>query len=292
MGRIILSLAFLFPAQCLFTGAADAQGYEGARLLGFAESQRALTTGNDSIYVNPGGLALAKIYSVELGYLDDIRGSDRRINASIIDSQAGPVAGGIAYTYSTRRPDDLPAGDARLRGHRVELATATKLGDAVGVGVTTRYLTYSLKNGETEDGFKVLTFDVGIVWRIVEGLSLGAVGYNLTNSKRPEVPIGWGAGLGYEIAGFNVEGDVRYNAKIGKARYSLGVGYIIANLVPLRLGAWYDLANKTWAVSGGVGFNYERIAIDLGYRQLVNGNRNFEDDDERILGIALRGQFF
>ena len=67
---------------------------------------RGLATGNDSIYVNPAGLAMAKIYSIELGYLDDLLGSDRRFNASIVDSQAGPVAGGFAYTYTKRAPDD------------------------------------------------------------------------------------------------------------------------------------------------------------------------------------------
>ena len=293
MGRITTAAAFLLATQTVVPIPAEAQVFEGARLLGFAETQRALTTGNDSIYVNPGGLALASIYSVELGYLDDARGSDRRVNASIVDSQAGPVAGGIAYTYSTRRPDGVPEGDARLRGHRVEIAAATKLGQSVGLGVTTRYLHYDLKNGaEGEEGFKTLTFDVGLAWRIVEGLSIGAVGYNLTNSKRAELPISIGGGIGYEIAGFSIEGDARYNFQLEKARLSFAAGYIIADLVPVRVGAWYDFANKAWAISGGLGFNYERIAVDIGYRQYINGDRTFKDDDERILGIALRGRFF
>jgi hypothetical protein len=293
MGRITFAAAVLFPI--LTSRTADAQVFEGARLISLADSQRALTTGNDSIYVNPGGLALNQMYSVELGYLDDIRGSDRRLNASIVDSQAGPVAGGIAYTYSTRRPDHLNDDpDARLKGHRVEIAAATKLGDQVGVGVTTRYLHYDLKNGpDGEEGFKTLTFDVGLAYRVAEWLSIGAVGYNLTNSKRPEVPIAIGGGLGVEIAGFSIEGDVRYAfPNDGAARVSFGAGYVIADMVPLRIGTWYDFANKAWAVSGGVGFTYERIGVDIGYRQLVSGEPSFEDGDERILGVALRGRFF
>lgn len=273
---------------------AFAQDFEGARLLSLAESARALTTGNDSIYVNPAGLALAEVYSVELGYLDDLRGSDRRINASIVDSQAGPVAGGLAYTYTTRRPlGESKPGD-RVKGHRVEIATATKIAETAALGVTTRYLHYDIENeaGEDTDSFKVFTVDAGVQWRIWEGLSLGVVGYNLTNSDRAEVPIGWGAGLGFQYAGFSIETDVRYNAKIGKARYSLGAGYVIADLVPIRIGTWYDLANKAWAISGGLGFVYERVAIDVGYRQLLTGKAEGEDGDDRILGVALRGRFF
>ena len=294
MGRILIAIAFSFPIVSASARTAEAQVFEGARVLSLADSQRALTTSNDSIYLNPGGLALGSLYSVELGYLDDIRGSDRRINASIIDSQAGPVAGGVAYTYSTRRPDDMPDNpDARLKGHRVEIATATKLGDALGIGVTTRYLHYDLKNGpEGVEGFKTLTFDVGLAWHVAQGLSIGAVGYNLTNSKRPEVPIAVGGGLGYEIGGFAIEFDVRHEFPNKETRFSGGAGYTIADLVPLRIGAWYDLASKAWAVAGGVGFNYERFQVDIGYRQLVSGEANFEDGDERILGVALRGRFF
>jgi hypothetical protein len=272
---------------------AVAQAYEGARIISVAESERALATGNDAIYLNPAGLALGKLYSIEVGYLDDIRGSDRRINGSVVDSQAGPVAGGIAYTYSSRRPDDLPDGDVRVKGHRVEISTATKLGEfPAALGVTARYLHMNRKDGEESDKFKVFTVDAGFQWRIWEFLSIGLVGYNLTNSSRKEVPIGWGAGVGFQFDAFTLESDVRYNAKIGKPRFSLGAGYTIAELVPIRIGAWFDRANNAWAVSGGVGFVYDRFSIDVAYRQLVNADKTFEDGDDRILGIAIRGRFF
>src|SRR5438477_564148 len=84
----------------------------------------------------PARIALGAVYSLELGYLDDARGSDRRFNASIIDSQAGPLAGGVAYTYSKRRPDDMPSGEDRLVGHRLELSLATKVAENASLGMT------------------------------------------------------------------------------------------------------------------------------------------------------------
>lgn len=272
---------------------AAAQTHEGARLLAVAEAHRALTMGNDSIYVNPAGLALGSAYTLELSYLDDARGSDRRFNASIIDSQAGPLAGGIAYTYSIRRPDDVPTGEQRYEGHRFDLALASRVGETVGIGATARYMTYERKDGDTTiaGGYDEFTFDAGLQWRFSDNFALGLAAYNLTNSDRREMPISWGAGLGFQAEALSIEGDVRYNAQIGKAAYSLGAAYIVSNLVPLRGGITYDLASETFAVSAGLGFNVDKFGIDIGYRQRVTGDRVSEDDDHRIVGISLRGSF-
>ncbi len=274
---------------------AAAQQYEGARLLGLAEAQRALTSANDSIYINPAGLALGHMYSLELGYLDDIRGSDRRFNASVIDSQAGPIAGGLAYTWTKRRPEFAPGPDERIEGHRIEVALATRVAESAALGVTLRYLTFDLydENGEEieDGGFKIPTVDVGFQWRIFDGLSVGIAGYNLTNSDEPEVPIGWGAGLGYQLGAFSIEGDVRYNAQRGDPKYSGAIGYVFAETVAVRGGVSYDYATDGIAISGGAGVFLDRFAFDVGYRQLVNADDIGEDSDQRILGLAVRALF-
>lgn len=274
--------------------AARAQDFETPRSIGLSQAQRALATSNDAVYLNPGGLALGNLYSIELGYVDDGRGSDRRLNASVVDSQAGSIAAGIAYTYMKRRPEELAAGDERLEGHRVDVALATRVSDTAALGVSGRYLSFERKNGDTEleGGFKQFTMDAGIMWRVVGGLSLGVAGYNLFNSKRAEIPIGWGAGLGYALDALTIEADVRYNAQRGEPTYSGGAGYVIAGTVPLRAGFTYELATKAVSLSAGLGFTFDRFTLDLGYRQRVNGERVEEDDDHRLLGAALRGSLF
>lgn len=272
-------------------GEARAQSWEGARLIGLGDSQRALTTGNDSIYINPGGLALGNMYSIELGYLDDFRSADRRFNASIVDSQAGPVAGGIAYSYSDRRPDQATATEERLSGHRFDIALATKVAENAALGVTARYLSYdrALDGQELPDqGFSAFTVDAGLQWRVLEFLSLGAAGYNLTNSDNPELPIGWGAGAGIELGSFTVEGDVRYNAQIGKPRFSLGSGIVLGETVALRAGGAYDRTTDSWIASGGVGLVFDRFNLDLAYRQRLNPEGEAEDRDERVFAAAIR----
>lgn len=289
-----LAVFSAFAVTAAWGTEASAQLFEGARLLSLSEAQRALTTSHDSIYVNPGGLALAQVYSVELGYLDDFRGSDRKFNASIVDSQAGPVAAGLAYTYGSFRPDGMVAGNDRLQGHRLEASTAVRLSNTSAFGMTSRYITYDYMNGETEDeakSFSLFTLDVGLQWRLSDTLSFGLVGYNLLNSDQPEVPISWGAGLGYLVGTLSIELDVRYNAKIGGAKFSAGAGYVVGELLPLRIGGAYDRKTGEWSISGGIGIIVDNFAIDVGYRQTLNPELTGEDADNRIFAVAMRTLF-
>ena len=270
---------------------ADAQTYEGPRLLGFADARRALASANDSIYVNPAGMAMARLYSLELGYFDDLLGSDRRFNASVVDSQAGPVAGGLAYTYSNRRPDDAASREQRLQGHRAELSLASRISESAAIGATIRYLSFDTTDGNQTiagAGFSGLQFDVGIQWRLSEGLSLGLVGYNLTHSERPEMPISWGAGIGWQGGVLSLEADVRYDAQVGEPRYSFAAGAVLFEMLLLRGGGMFDYASKTWAISAGAGVSADRIMLDIGFRQRL-GDRVLDGyGDARVFGASVR----
>lgn len=287
--RRVLGVALV--AIALTPASAFAQTYEGARLLGFAEAQRALATGNDAIYINPAGLAMARVYSIEVGYLDDLLGSDRRFNASLVDGQAGPVAAGMAYTYTKRAPDAAEGSEQRLEGHRTELSLATLIAETAALGLTARYITFERKEGEEElpDGnFKTFQLDAGFQWRVWDGLAVGLAGYNLTNSDREEIPISLGGGLGYQGEWFSLEWDFRHNFKTKKQRYSFAGGIILFELIPVRLGATYDNATNGWSISAGTGIVIDRFGFDIGYRQRLKGDDLLEYGDERILGIAMR----
>ncbi|MCA9554335.1 MAG: hypothetical protein KC933_30145 [Myxococcales bacterium] len=294
-GRTWFGGAALLVALLGAAPQAQAQGFEGARLMGFAEAQRALAAGNDAIYVNPAGLAMGKVYSIELGYVDDLLGSDRRFNASLVDSQAGPVAAGLAYTYTKRAPDAEEGTTERLEGHRTELSLATLVAETAAIGVTARYVTFNRKDGEEDlpdEDFKSFQIDAGFQWRVWEGLSVGVAGYNLTNSDRPELPISWGAGLGWQSSWFSLEGDVRYNAQQGKPAYSMAGGVVLAEMFPIRLGATYDYGHQAWSISAGLGFVVDRFSIDIGFRQRLKGDDLLDYGNERVLAAAMRLMVF
>ena len=268
--------------------------FEGARLLSYAGALRALSTSNDAIYLNPAGLALSNIYSIEGNFLDDLRGRQRFFNASVMDSQAGPVAGGLAYTYMTRTVGVDPQGaEYTLEGHRAELSVATKVAETVAIGVTGRYLNFTAKHGEADDparAIDIFTIDAGLQWRSQSGFCLGLAAYNLTKPDYREVPISWGAGLGFEAEGFAIEADIRYNARIGKAAFSGAVAYAFGGVVPIRLGGSYDLASQSASISAGIGYQTKEFSADFGFRQRVSEGRYGPDDLDgaRMIGLSLR----
>jgi hypothetical protein len=268
----------------------SAQTYEGARLLSLSGAERALGTGNDSIFVNPAGMALANAYSVELGALDDLSNGDRRFNLSIADSHDKPVAGGISYTY---RDFELAGStnDHRSSVHRFDLALATRITEHAALGVGARYVTTSERIGDedVEDGgFNQFTLDAGLQWQSPQGFALGLAAYNLTNPDRKETPISWGAGVGYRFSIVSFEADINYNAKIGKPRFEGGVSLVIAEIIPLRVGLSYDRATESTGISGGIGYQSGRFGIDLGYRNKLSGEVAPGLAGERMLGIAIR----
>ena len=288
VGGQLLVMALMSAAA----SSAQAQGIEGARLIGFGQAQRALTNGNDSLYINPAGLAIAQQYTIESAYLDDFRGSDRRFNSSVIDSQAGSLAGGVAYTYTTRRPDDVDDDAFRLEGHRIDLGLATLLADSAALGVTVRYMSLNLlEDGNDVGGFSRFNLDAGFQYRITPQFSFGLVGYNLIRTDRPETPISMGGGLGYQTDLFTLEGDAVYNFQAEDLTVSGGLGVVIADSFPIRAGLQWNQEANEWRLSGGIGFLYEQAAIDLGYRQSLNSKRTGKDKDDRIFAVSIRVVF-
>lgn len=296
LAEIAAILVLSAPAAALAQD--SSRTLETARLIGYGDSLRATGNGNEALFENPAGIALGSSYSVEAGYLDDLHGSERMFNASIMDSQAGPIAGGISYTYSSRGLGrDEQDRKLSITGHRGELALATKLTDGFALGITGRYLNFSAgAEGSTDEvagSFSAFTIDAGAQYQAPFGLCLGFAGYNLTNPSAPGPAIAWGAGVGFKSDSFVIEADVRYNARLGKPRFSGAIGYTIGEVVPLRFGGGYDLADESAYLGFGAGFATKELAVDAGYRQrIVDGLANSQDRDDRMFAISARAIFF
>ncbi len=295
--RKIFSAAVVASSIVPFSLAfAQSTDFEGARLLGFAQAQRALVSGNDAIYVNPAGMSHGRAYSLEMGFIDGLQDNLRRYNVSIMDSQAGPVAGGISYSFLQDLVANTAQGENRRSGHRLDVALSTKLGDELSLGVTARYMNYSETLGDEDvkdGGFDLFTLDTGLQYRHPNGFGAALVAYNLTKSDRPDVPIGWGGGLGYQSEVFSIEADIRYNAQIGKARYASGIGVVLGEMFPLRAGVAYDLKNSETTISAGIGFLHRVVGLDIGYRERVHIEQGRElETPKRLLAFAGRLLFF
>jgi len=271
---------------------ARATTWLGARSTGFAQARRAWARGSDALVLNPAGLALSPTYTLEVGYADDLRDSDRRVHVSITDGQAGPVAGGIGYTYGVVRPTLFSGADERLEGHRIEGALAFGAFEGGALGVNVRGLFYEARDGldpQTPD-LNEVTFDVGFQWNVNERVAVALTGQNLTNIQRPEAPLLATAAVGLTFDAFTVESDATYNALSEDVILAAGTGYTFADMVPVRLGFIYDFQQSEAGLSFGAGVDVGKFGLDLAYVQrITNVDADaFEDDDERVFVASMR----
>ncbi len=272
-----------------------AQAYTSPRSLSLGRAQRALAFGNDAIYINPAGLNATPSYELELGYADDIRGSDRRINLSVADGQSGRVAGALALTYERFRPPEYAEGRRRLEGIRFDVASAVPLGRGMGFGAVARYSDYRLLDGDDEvenGGAAGFTFDAGLQWRLGDGIALGATIQNISAAEVPDLPRAWGAGVGFRNGPVMVEVDIYHPWETRDPEYSAGAAMVLAKRFSFRLGIRYIQGSDDVALSGGMGLINKRFSFDVGYQQIVGPSRQGKDADERMIAGAVRVHVF
>lgn len=253
----------------------------GARTLGLSASI-GTAAGNDGIYVNPGALAARKRYAVEGGALWDRRGAetaDRYLGGSIVDSESSPVTAGVAYQRV--QEEGLYTG-----GNLIHLALAGALAKGFYLGVSGKYLslggdTLSV-GGPPPTAVKVkdvnaVTADAGVLWQVVELVSIGITGYNLVPISNPAVaPLGMGAGVAVGSDRiFQVTADWRtdfdHRNDKGSNRFAVGAEALLFDLVPVRAGWMRDQILGTSWWSAGLGLvSRNGIALDVGYRQSID----------------------
>lgn len=290
MGR---PLAGTLVALALFAGAgsARAQSFETARLLGFGGARRALGFSTEAVFVNPAGLAFGRAYDVESSYGDDLREADRRVNLTIADGQAGDVAGALAFTYGRQRPPGSLASPERLEGLRVDVAAAIGPFDGFALGVSTRYANLRRLDGNGEEiadgGAEDVAFDAGLQWRPGGGVALGASIRNFTAGRQPGLPRAWGAGIGYQTGPFLAEVDVDHAWETRDPTYTGTLGYVVNELVPLRVAVAYLQETGEVRLAGGIGIFYQRLSLDLAYQQIVDPVAEAPDPDDRLLVVSL-----
>mgnify|MGYP001066645944 CR=1 FL=1 len=280
----------LWSACALWSTDARAQAFLTTEAIGLSSARRALGSSNDALYLNPAGLARKKAYTLELDFADDLRGSERRFHASITDGQAGPVAGGIGFTYSTAAPRVPREGRARFEGWRLDGALAAKAGDRFAIGVGLKGFVYDLNIDDAPSGERLglFTVDAGMQILISDSVVLGLVGRNLTRPSQAEVPLEAGGGLGFQKDAFAIEADVVYEDFVENIVFTTGTSYTINEMVPIRLGTVYDAGQEEFGLSFGLGLEVGRFGLDLAYAQRLTGiDSAIQGDDERIFGASL-----
>jgi hypothetical protein len=288
----VVALGVASAASAAWADSALETGFS-ARSLGMGASLRGAATGS-AAPLNPAGVALVKAYALEgsYGYRPD--DGETQVTASVADSTSR-VAMALYYSYTTASKD-TPLSDAmgvrtgtvdRTR-HEVGASTAFPVSDKFALGVTPKYASYvtTLSDPTTTQKTTLadqgrFNLDIGGVIAIAPRLTLGLVGYNLLahDAEYPRA-VGGGLALGLGAAAlvtldtvvdFTSTADSHATGDDRRVKVSGGAEVVLANLYPIRAGAIWSSYNSDVYVTGGLGYQSDRVGLDFAIRQKVEG---------------------
>jgi hypothetical protein len=317
--RSWLFLAIL--AALASSSSALAQDFVGARAMGLGEAYRAIATGNDAIYFNPAGLPLLKRYSVEGNYLLSLEDERHVADMSVVDSKTNPLAVGLAYTFLgaelTKRTtightatlgmaypifDRLFSAGVGLKYKNVSDAIAGNYLNAVTAdvgllsqipgGISLAAVGYNLVPIKTAASSHVPVsaafagaLDLGPLSALIFG---GEPGFG-PQQTAAGVPMEGGFGsMRGPLDGLTLSFDWLLNFETlqgTKSRLSGGAEWLLADLVPVRLGYVWNEATDDHRISVGLGVIVPYFGLDVAYQQGVVPDKL----DERLVSFALKG---
>ena len=236
---------------------------------------RALGLGAESGTGNPAALAAFRTYRVELTGAWDWVGKDAFGSASVADATS-PLAAGVSQQLIT-----LGKGHERTTLHLNTVALALPLGEALMVGVASRYL---IMRGAREAN--AFTGDAGILLRL--GLfSLGASAHNLINTDRPELTRYYSAHAAVLAGMLTLAADVRADFATNESTtftYSGGLEYVLGENFPVRAGYTWDGFTRASQLGVGIGLLTPGGGFDLAY------HHDFGGEGGRSLALSFKVQ--
>lgn len=288
----VLALGVASAAQAAWADSALDQGFS-ARSLGMGASLRGAATGS-AAPLNPAGVALVKAYALEgsYGYRPD--DGETQVTASVADSTSR-VAMALYYSYVTASKDMLLDDAAGMRTgtvdrtrHEVGASTAFPISDKFALGVTPKYASYvtTLADPSTTAQTTLadqgrFNLDIGGVIALMPRLTLGLVGYNLL-AHDTEYPRAVGGGLAFglgasalvtldTVVDLTSTADQHATGDERRVKVSGGAEVVLANLYPVRAGAIWNSYNSDVYITGGLGYQSDRVGLDVAVRQKVEG---------------------
>jgi hypothetical protein len=227
--------------------------FQGVRSSAMGGAHRGVGTSNDTVILNPAGMATLQRYS-----------------------KSGPVAGGLAYTL-----DRGKVGDTTVMLHRLYLAAAYAITDNIGFGLTNKHVRGDYADSSTgARDVAEYSADLGLNLVTNFGAALGITYQNLIRSKNTLLsPPALGFGLAYNSTVFVIAADLILDMRDMQNKrlsYLVGGEYFLARMFALRAGyarrpfreaqAWAGDENM---VTSGLGFIDKAGALDVTYSQSV-----------------------
>jgi len=262
-----------------------AEDFETARTVATGLGLRAGSMGTTAVITNPANLPLSQQYHLE-AFIQYIPGSGGVSFGSVVaDSSTSRVRAGVASRGI------YGAGDRAYRGTDQRIALGTSLGEAIGIGISGRYLRLRAKD-RTNDGYagsleiRRLTLDAAVRVTPLEGLHIAALGYGLIRTKSVLAPTQIGGSVVYQLRSIlQIGGDFVVDlTSFSRTTVLWGAGleWWVADRYPIRLGYRRDHGRDLHALSLGVGFVERAYGVELSLRQELGPYR------ESVLYVSAR----
>ena len=256
-------------AQALESGADFLNIGASARASAMGSAYTALSDGSNSIYYNPGGLALAKR---EVSLMHAAWALDGSYDFA---SAAFPVAGYTGAVSFTR----LGHGSFDGRGAGGESSGGFAASDkAFGLGLARMAGGFSLGLGakllsSSIAGYEASTFafDVGAVRKLASApVTLGVAVRNMGRglkflNKRENLPLTVSAGAAFAVLpSVNLAAEVSRLVYDKRTSFAIGTEYGLTSNLALRGGAAQSAGSQA-AMTGGIGFRAGSLMLDYSF---------------------------
>lgn len=247
-----------------------ADDFETARTIGAGLGLRAGAYGATAAITNPANLPLGRVYHMEAFTQYTPREGGVSFGSVIVDSSTNRIRAGVASRAI------FGDGEHDYRGSESRLALGTALSDAIGIGLSARYLRLVTRD-RTSDGYalspelRVLTMDASLRVTPFEGFFVAAYGYNLIRTHSVIAPTQIGGGLAYQYktkfqVGFDLLVDLT-TFSAPRPLYGGGIEWWPSDHYPIRAGYRRDEGRKIHTLTMSVGYNDTRYAVELALRQ-------------------------
>jgi len=267
---------------------ATSQGRGGATI---ASSQF-----QDALFQNPASAVFSNRYALNASYL----GWGNSLAASIVDTQSGPVGGGVYYVrrdLSTIDSQSSALGNYARNEEHMGFALMGKLSDQVGIGTNVRYV-YRKSDVAGIGNASAWNFDVGLKFLPQRQFAIGIVGHNLMTDKIGIFPKRISGGVDYlAMPNFSISGQIfkvdgsnlpsQFTLPVSDAGigYAIGGEYVLPYSIALRSG--YSV-NPSWnqkLLSFGAGYVVPKFSIDYAMQLGVSGSK------ENVHTVSVTGFF-
>jgi opacity protein-like surface antigen len=267
---------------------------EEVRSMGMGGALRSNAYSTSALMLNPGGIAMAKLYHMEATYMYDHPFESHLMGASVVDSITSFLGVGVGYFYRRVERDDI-----KMQVHDARLSLAIPIANIVGLGITGKYLRSVNDMNIDEDiqsppyGRELNNFslDAGVQFRIGKHFGFGAAGYNLTKIDTPVAPLSLGLSANVAFANFIVVFDTLLDWSTYddlSLKYMAGAEYFLLGRVPIRAGYSYNDGEKAHTIHGGIGYISKVASVEAA----VSGDVNQPISGEKDIRFMISVKYF